>query len=260
MSLHPTAGDKRTLTMSTKLSMTVAMSAPGTPQMPPMTLPTTIMTMNVTVKEVAPDGTATIETTFGDVDVQADPNGMPAMADAVKAAMAGMSGVTGTGKITSQGIPKDVQFTPPPNTGPQLGQAMDQAKDAFTGATVAWPTEAIGPGAKWQYTTQLKSQGMTINQTIDYQLVSLDGDTAVVQGTVKQSASSQTIDSPAMPGMKVQMTKFTGTGTGTSTVSLAHVMPQKTSLDNDSEVSMNMGQQGGAMDMKMKMNMTMESK
>ncbi len=259
MSLHPTAGDKQTLTMSTKMSMTMNMSAAGAPQMPPMTLPTTIMTMNVTIKEVAPDGTATFETTFGDVDVQADPNGVPAMADAMKAAMAGLSGVTGTGKITSQGITKDVQFTPPPNANPQLGQAMEQAKGSFAGATIAWPAEAIGPGAKWEYTTQLKSQGMTIDQTIDYQLVSLDGDMAVVQGIVKQSASNQTIDSPSMPGMKVQLTKFTGTGTGSSTVSLAHIMPQTASLDNDSEISMSMGQQG-AMDMKMKVNMTMESK
>ena len=259
MSLHLTAGDKQNVTISTKMSMTMNMSATGAPQMPPMTLPTTIMTMNVAIKDVASDGTATFDTTFGDVDIQADPNGQPGIAEAMKTAMAGMSGVTGTGKITSQGITKDVQFTPPPNAAPQLSQAMEQAKGSFSGATVTWPTEAVGPGAKWESTTQIKSQGMTINQTIDYQLVSVDGDTAVLQGTVKQSAANQTIESPSMPGMKVQLTKYVGTGNGTSTVSLAHVMPQKASMDNDSEISMSMGQQG-SMDMKMKINMAIDSK
>jgi len=258
ISLHPAAGDRQSLSMTTKMSMSMSMSSSAS-QMPAMNIPTMVMTMDVAVKDVSPDGDITFGVTFGDANVVADANTTPGMADAMKTALSGMSGMTGAGKMSGQGVAHDVQFNLPPGAAPQLSQTVDQMKESFSMATVAWPAEAIGPGAKWEYAPQIKSQGMTIDQTIDYELVSVDGDQLTLRTTTKQNAANQTIESPAMPGMKVKLIKMTGTGNANTTFNLAHIMPQKAGIDGDTEVIMDMGQQG-QMDMKMKMNVMLEGK
>jgi len=79
---------------------------------------------------------------------------------------------------------------------------------------VQLPEEAVGPGAKWEVKMPVHSQGMTIAQTTSYELLSLEAERLTVTNTVSQSASNQKIQSPVMPGLKVDLTKMTGTGTG----------------------------------------------
>jgi hypothetical protein len=87
-------------------------------------------------------------------------------------------------------------------------------------------------------------------------------DQLTLQSTIQQTAANQKIESPAMPGMKVDLTKMTGTGSGNTTFDLGHIMPVAATLDEDVEMAMgiNMGQQPQSMAMKMKLNLTFESK
>jgi len=162
--------------------------------------------------------------------------------------------------MSSKGIIRTFDVKLPDGASPQLSQAMAQIKDSFSSSSTVLPAEAVGPGAKWEYQTQVKSQGITIDQTVDYQLVSVSGDQLTLQSTIRQNAANQKIESPAMPGMKVDLTKMTGTGSGNSTFDLGHIMPLVATVDEDVEMVMgiNMGQQPQSM--KMKINLTFGSK
>jgi hypothetical protein len=123
------------------------------------------------------------------------------------------------------------------------------------------PDEPVGPGAKWEVTLPVKSQGMTINQTETCELVSIEGDRLNVKSTIVQRAANQTIENPALPGMKVQLTKMTGNGTGNTTLDLGKLLPSEATVDIHSEVSMgmNMGQQKQTITIKTDTNIRLEA-
>ena len=64
----------------------------------------------------------------------------------------------------------------PPGADAQTRQLMDQMKDSFSSVAAPLPEEAVGPGARWEVKMPIKSQGMTIDQTATYELVSLEGE------------------------------------------------------------------------------------
>lgn len=255
LSLHPAVGDKQSMTLTTKMSMSMTM---GQNSMPAMDIPGTTQTMEVTVQDVAADGEITYAMTFGAPTVEDTGGANAMMVNAMKTAMAGMAGMTGTAKVSNHGVTRDIHLTLPPGASPQLSQQLGQIKDTISQAATSLPTEAVGVGAKWESTTRVKTQGMTINQTADFTLVSADGDNLMIQSTIHQSAANQSVESPAMPGMKVNLTKFAGTGNSTANFNLAHILPQNVTLDEDIAMQMSLGQQG-QMDMKMKMKMSMQS-
>jgi hypothetical protein len=257
--LHPAVGDKQTMTMTMKMAMT--MSA-GDKPMPAMEIPAMVMTMDVEVKDISTNGEITYGMVFSDATVADDTNTMPAIAAAMKSSLDTIRGMTGTGQLSDHGMLKGLEMKLPAGADPQMSQTMGQMKESFSSSSLPLPEEAVGPGAKWEYKTKLKSQGMTIDQTATYELVSVDGDRLTLRITITQSAAGQKIQNPTMPGLAVDLNKMTGAGTGDSTLDLGHIMPVSATIAEDMETIMgvNVGQQKQTMDMKMNMKVSMESK
>src|SRR5262249_42968912 len=124
------------------------------------------------------------------------------------------------------------------------------------------PEEPVGAGSKWEARSQLKTQGMNIDETVTYELVSVDGERLVLKSTTLQSAANQKIDSPAMPGMKIDLKKMEEKGTGKLTLDLTQLLPREGSATShaDFNMAMNMGPQTQAMSMKNDTSMVIESK
>jgi len=200
--------------------------------------------------------------TYGDAAVAAGTNTMPAVAEAMKSSLAGLRGLTGNGRMSDRGLNLGMQMKLPAGADPQLSQMMDQMKESFSSSSSPFPDEAVGPGAKWEYKTKLKSQGMTLNQSMTSELVSNEGDRLTLRNTIAQTAANQKIQNPAMPGMKMDLTKLTGSGSGHSTLDLSRLLPVSATLEENTEtaMSLDMGQQKQSMDMKMNMSVTIESK
>jgi hypothetical protein len=257
--LHPSVGDKQTVNLTMKMAM--AMSAAGK-AIPAMNIPAMRMTMEVGVKGITPDGDINYELVFTDATVAADTNTMPAIAAAMKSSLASIPGMTGAGRISGHGVNKGLEMKLPDGADPQLSQTMSQMKEFFSSSSTPLPEEAVGTGARWEYKTRLKSQGMTIDQTVTYELVSIGGDRLTLRSTITQNAANQKIENPAMPGLKVDLNKMTGAGAGGSTFDLTHIMPVSATLDENTEIvmGMNVGQQKQTMDMKLTMNVTLEAK
>jgi len=250
--LHPKAGDKRSSTMTMK--MTMGMGPAGEMKMPEMKIP-----IDITVKSVSPEGDITYDMMMGQAQVadSADPT-----AAMMKESLGKLGGETGTSTITSRGLTKSTKMNIPKDANPQTRQTMEQMQESLGNVVFMLPDEAVGAGAKWEIKQTIKQQNMTISQATAYELISLEGDVVKVKSNVSQSAANQKIESPAMPGMKVDLNKLTGTGTGNMTFDLGQIMPTQGATDMQTEISMgiNMGDQKQNMDMKVSLNMTVEAK
>src|SRR5207245_919833 len=118
------------------------------------------------------------------------------------------------------------------------------------------PEEAVGPGAKWEVKMPLKSQGMTLDQTATYELVSIEDERVTAKTTLAQTAANQQIQSPAMPNLKLDLTKMNGTGAGDVILDLGRLVPVAGNVKLHSEMSMGMNTGGEKQSMDMKLDLT----
>ena len=259
LKFHPTVGDKHDMAMSLKMSMAMTMAGKD---MPAMNIPAMNMTIGTEIKDIAADGDITYVLIMKDATLADDPAAVPAVATAMKATLAKFNGITGTGKMTDHGIVKSIDLKLGEAVDPQTAQTLSQMKDSFNSSSFALPEEPVGAGARWEYKSRIKSQGMSIDQTINYELVSITGDQITLNTTLTQTAANQKITNPAMPALKVDLTKMTGNGTGKSTVDLSQMCPLSATLDEDIDIGMglNIGQQKQSMSMKMTMNIGFTTK
>ena len=257
--LHPKPGDKQTLSLTMKMAVEMTM---GETQIPPMKLPAMTMIMDMTVKTVSADGDITYESVMSDASVSAHPDVLPQIAEAMKSSLDGIKGLSGSGMMSNRGLSKGTDIKAPAGAEPQMSQTVEQMKEAFAQCALPLPEEAVGPGAKWEVRKPVKSQGMTINQTASYELVSIEGERVIAKATIAQSASNQKMQNPAMPALKVDLKKMDGKGTGEITLDLAQAMPAKGNTDSRSMLSMEMntGGQKQPMTMKADLNIRLEAK
>ena len=257
--LHPQAGEKQSVSMTLKMTMDLKM---GDMQSQAMKMPGMQMAMDATVKTVSENGDIDYDFAMGDVSVMDEPGALPQVVDAIKSSLSGLKGIAGTGKLSNRGFNKGTEMKLAADAAPQLRQMMDQMKESFSTLAAPLPEEPIGPGAKWEASMPIKSQGMTIQQSATYELVSIDGEHLVIRSTIVQHAENQKIENPSMPGVKVDLTKMSGRGTGDRTCDLGLILPSTAAIEYHSDLSMavNMGAQKQPMAMKMDMNVKMETK
>jgi hypothetical protein len=259
--LHPNPGDKQTLTMTMKMGMQIKVAGV---EAPAMKVPPVKMSMDVTIMNVAADGDISYEMIMGDAGSRDAPDLTPQDAASLNAIMASFRGASFTGLISNRGLNKGVAIKLPPGADAQTRQLMDQMKDSFIVASPPLPEEAIGLGAKWEVKMPVKSQGMTIDQTSIYQLVSMDGERLTARSTVAQHAANQKIHMPSMPGMKLELTKMVGNGTTEATFNLTQLMPPTATVDSHAEISMGMDASAGSpiqgMDAVVDVNLRLEAK
>jgi hypothetical protein len=199
---------------------------------------------------------------MGDTTLADDPGGNAQLAEIMKAALGGVKGMSGTGTLSSRGLAKGMEFKVPPGADAQTRKVMDQMRDSFSTMAAPLPEEAVGPGARWEAKMTIKSQGMTIDQTGTSELVSIEGERVTTKGTFTQRASNQKIESPAMPGLKVDLIKMIGTGTGQNTFDLGKLLASSgtTDLHSETDMAMNMGGQKQPISTKMDLNVRLQSK
>jgi hypothetical protein len=257
--LHPKPGDKQTLTLTMKMGMATKM---GEMETPAVKLPGMTMIMDSTVKSVSASGDIAYEMVMTDASVADEPGVMPQVAETMKASLAGLKGLSGTGTMSNRGLNLGTDFKIPSNADPQTRQAIEQMKESVANLSSPLAEEAVGTGAKWTAKTTLKSQGLAIDQTATYQLISIEGERLNLKTTTAQSAANQKMQNPSMPGVKLDLSKMTGEGTGEVSLDLAQLLAREATFDSHADLSMNMnmGGQKQAMNMKMEMNIRLESK
>jgi hypothetical protein len=263
--LHPAAGDKQKLVLNTKVALDMKMSD-GQPS--PIKLPATSATIDIpveiTVKEVSSKGDISFEVALGDTSAAEEPaGGASPAAKAQKSSVGGIKGLSATGTISSHGFSKGLDFKAPPGADPQTRMLLDLLKDVFIQFVTPLPEETVGRGAKWEVKAPVQSHSIKIDQTANYELVSVEGETYKTKSTSSQRAGpNQKIDNPIMPGMKVDLTKWTAKGTNEFGLDATKLMPASGTMELHSEMGMgiNMGAQSQGINMKMDVSLHIETK
>ena len=256
---HPAVGDQQTVVMTTKMSMVI--SAAGQ-EMPAMEMPTMTTPISVEVKKISPDGEITYGLAYDSTQFAEGDRAKSEEGAAMKAALSGLGTVSGEGRMSDRGIVKSVEMKKSASSNPTQAQMLEQIKDTAAEASSPLPDEAVGVGAKWEYRAKIKSQGIAVDQVTTIELVAVDGDKLDLKTTITQTAANQKIENPAMPGLKMDLTKLTTTGKGKTSVDLGHLLPASATMDSNSDtaMTMNVGQQKQTMNSKIKVSVTFEEK
>jgi Family of unknown function (DUF6263) len=260
--LHVKPSDKQMVIMTVKMNIDTSGGAVGgTNASRSMDLPAMSLPMDVTIQSVAANGDISYEAVFEEPGVVSQTNTPPQIVQGMKMALGKMKGMTCTGVISSRGVSKSIEVKAPNEADPQVRQSVEQIKQSMRNVGTPMPEEAVGTGAKWEIKMPVKSQGMSIDQTADYQLASVQGDRVNTTFTLTQSAANQKVQNPSMGNVQLNLLQFTGNGTGNVTTDLSKLMALQATMnmqiDMNSEVTM--GTKTQPLSMKMGMDMTLES-
>ena len=232
------SGDKSQMAMTMAMGTTVTM---GGAQMMAMDLPTMKMGIDVSVASVAANGDAASEIVFTSMTAEAVPGADPAMAQMLQGATGAIVGAKGTSIISDRGISREEKFSNP-SADPALAQALSQVSNALLSMTMSFPAEPVGVGGRWEVRQAISSSGITVYQKTTAELVSVTASEVVLKVTQEQTAPPQSIDNPALGGMKVTIDSYKGSGTGTTTVRFASPVPTS---EINSTATMTMSMDGG---------------
>jgi hypothetical protein len=174
-------GDTETVVM--RIEMNNEMEMGGTRRAMPKNPPAAITT-RVVIDSVGPEGD--IHCTVTIVRAEA-------------AALAGMYGLTYKMVVSDRGFVRSFDMLSAKPTNPTVGQWVKNVSDSFSKTSMPLPEEPVGVGAKWQSEGPLTSNGLTIDQSATYTLVSRTSGAFGVESDVKQSAKAQEIKNPMNP-------------------------------------------------------------
>lgn len=255
--LHPKPDDKQILTMTIKMGMEMKL---GEAEAPETKIPPMKMVVDMTAKSLSPEGDITYASTVQEAGISEDADVNQQVAEAMKSSLDAMKGLAASGVMTSRGINKSSEIKGGDENNPQVRQVTSQLKETLANFSTPFPEEPVGVGAKWESKKPVNSQGMKIDQTTTYELVSVEGDRIALRSTISQTAAPQKIQNPAMPGLKLDLTKLSSTGNGDFSLDLGHLAPLQGAMSSKSDISMGMSVAGQKQSMDMKMDLSVQMK
>ncbi|MCA9661284.1 MAG: hypothetical protein KC486_23295 [Myxococcales bacterium] len=252
------AGQRETMLMTMTMGMEMDMGGMGA--MPKMAMPPIAMSMGIHVTSVSDTGDFRYEFSLDSVDVKARPSDPPEIAEAMKGAMAGMVGMSGSSVVSNRGEVREASFKLPPNALPQVKQTMDSMQQSIKQIAVPFPEEAVGIGAKWEVISAgAEINGITMTQKSSYEVLERDGDTLTLATTVNQDAEPQVMKAPGIPATAtVYLEELESDGSGKSSFNLTHVSPVSGTMDLTSKMRMSVDAGGQKQAMKMNMDLGLE--
>jgi hypothetical protein len=269
--LHVKAGEKQTMVLTAKIKMDVPTPGGGAPgagapggarqgggsPSGSMDIPAVTIPMDITVESVAANGDISYKLVLGDVAVANEAGANPQMVAGIKTALGGLKGITAAGVMSSRAINKKFELSAATSNQPQMRQAIDQMKEGMSNMGAHFPEEPVGPGAKWQLQKPVKTQGIAMDQTQTYELVSVEGDQLKLKFSANQSAANQKIQNAAMGGAQMNLIKMNVESSGTVDSDLSKLwgsMTMDVHMDMNAEVTA--ANKKIPVNMKMDMNLT----
>ena len=137
------------------------------------------------------------------------------------------AGFTVTWTRSADGIVRGLSLEAPADATDAARAGVEIMADAVADATVAWPSEAIGIGARWSVTRTI-DDAVAPTRVVTYQLAALDGDEATVRMTTGAPGTADTLTAPGPdggPGVTLDVVAFDVAGSGELTVDLRAALP-----------------------------------
>jgi hypothetical protein len=131
-------------------------------------------------------------------------------------------------------------------------RAFDQYIAQLAPAAIAYPSEPVGPGARWRATQPVSAQGFTFAITYEYELTSVEGDSYQIDITYDQD-----IDEEVEQGGQTGQMQGSVTGNGRTSGSLTNPLLLNSSVRQDFDVDIESGG-GEQLEMTMDVRVDME--
>jgi hypothetical protein len=229
LKLTPKTGDK--------IPFELALDYSGKTGMPPElggtqenTAPTTVASGTIESQDVAADGAAKFKALIEKVDAR-NVEGNKVPLEEFKPALSSLVGASFAGSVNSNGTTSDITL----HIDKPDAHTKDVAMVVQLSLLPMWPvlpTEPIGPGAKWQATSNYKfAEQLDVTQTTEYELVSHAGNSWVIKGTTKLTGKDQTMGAG---GQTAKVSGISGTGTIEATINDGKLVPSNKSTLNTS--------------------------
>ena len=136
-------------------------------------------------------------------------------------------GFTVTWARGADGVVRGLSLEAPPAATDAARAGVEITANAISDATVVWPSEPIGVGARWTVTRQV-DDAVAPTRVATYELLSLDGDVATVRLEAGAPDPADTLTAPAPdggPGVTLDVEEYEVTGSGELTVDLRAALP-----------------------------------
>ena len=137
------------------------------------------------------------------------------------------SGFTVTWTRSADGIVRELSLAAPSGATDAARAGVEITANAVSDATVTFPTEEIGVGARWTVTRQI-DDAVAPTRVVTYELVDLDGDVATVRSSTNAPDPADTLTAPAPdggPGVTLDVESYEVDGSGELTVDLRAALP-----------------------------------
>lgn len=235
--LAPTENSTQTATISFDLDMTMTMAGQS---LPAFNIPASIMTVQLTVNRVDPNGDIHYEFVYTDAEVGTDSNAPEQVVRQMRSQLQKMIGVRGTFVSDDRGRLKSGNFELPEGLDPAVRQTMEQMANSLEQLSSPLPEAAIGIGAQWQVRSNLDMRGMNMQQTTTYELADWQDEAVTLNVRVRQSAEPQTLALPDLPpNATVRLESLESQGQGQVMMLLDRLLPQQSEMSMSTDLDMN---------------------
>jgi hypothetical protein len=241
-------GSHQTVTMS--MGMGMAMQSAGKDLMPMTRIPEVRMTLELDAVGFSGDGDLRCTFKITRAELASDPSANPAVVTAMKQAIRGLDGMSGFVVMTSRGFTREADFQVGATVDPQLKELLNGMRQSLYQLCAPLPAEPVGKGARWETTTKLEMNGMSLDQIGTYDLVELSGNSAKLDVSLKQTAGNQKIQ---RNGISFDLISLASSGTGHMMLDLTRLIAAPATISVKSAMEMEaMGQK-----LSMQIDMTM---
>jgi hypothetical protein len=216
------------LELRTALSQAVGDS--GTPD---VTLPPVSIVIAIEPTSVSAEGDL-LTYAWHVVKATSSPGSSPAqIAEGMRAEVAAVEHLSGTGVIDSQGISRSVATDPPAADAGAMaaaqssGQMVEQVRQTLRDMAAPFPAEEVGAGARWTKVSELVSKEAVLTQSDAFTLTSLQGSAGALDDVLAQTAPAQVLRGPSVPdGAEARMESMLASGQAKTRFDLSRLVPQ----------------------------------
>jgi hypothetical protein len=206
---------------------TSASTEVGGTKQPEIPLPPVHITVAIEPQSVSPEGDLSYAWHVTAATVNADPAMSAEIADGMRAQVAPIIHLAGTGVVNAQGLAKDVTVDPSSlGDGGSQAQMVVQVVQTLRDVAAPLPAEEVGQGARWQKLSRLDAKDAHVAQTDTFTLATMRGDNGTLDDALAQTASPQTLAAPSSGGPPARMESMLTSGEAKTRFSLTRLVPQ----------------------------------
>ncbi len=211
-----------TFEMTVDSTQSISVEADGTSQS--VDVPTTRFVVEMVTTPTSEVGVTRVDFRYlGAGLAEAGDVGMGA---AIQDAFEPLLGLTGWMLMDDTGKALDLGFEGMDALDPALASSFSDFERLGTELSAPLPREPVGIGARWQVLLRVPSQGLVMDQTVEYTLLERTDDGIVLAVDTDQTADPGPFTPPSLPaGTTADLIALDGSGSGTMRLPLDGLVP-----------------------------------